>query len=623
MPIMKKFYFILLLFINLAAIGQETIPQAQYVPGEILVKIDDPIWLGEIISGLQIVNSEFTGLRVSKEVSKPVNIWLLSFDESAITHAEMIAALYTNKHILIAQNNHIIQERITVPNDPTFPSQWHHVDASDNDIDSDLAWDITTGGTTAYGDEIVVCVIEGGGSDWDHPDLLPNHWVNEGEIDNNGIDDDGNGYIDDYNGWNSGNNNDNIATGNHGTGVSGMIGAKGNNSLNLSGINWNVKIMQVDMGSMTESNVIAAYTYPYVMRQRYNNSGGTEGAFVVATNASWGIDGGDPDDAPLWCDFYNTLGEEGILNCGATANSNWNIDVVGDLPTACSSPYMISVTATNSSDVRTFSGYGQTTIDLGAPGESVYTLANTNTTTSTSGTSFATPLTAGVIALIYSVPCSDIGALALSDPQEAADLVRQALFDGTDPVANLTSETVTGGRLNAYNSVLLISDLSPFTFTGSTTATAVASGNDGSINLTVVGGNAPLDFDWSGTGGFSASTEDVSGLSEGSYDVTVTDVNGCEFELIDIIIGNSAGIGEFANVYRIYPNPAHDAFTIDVMDSQSYTLQLYDAGGKIILSQTIQKSTTIAVSQFPRGTYLYTLTDATNTLFSEGKIILN
>ncbi len=74
-----------------------------------------------------------------------------------------------------------------------------------------------------------------------------------------------------------------------------------------------------------------AYNYPLIMRRMYNESGGTEGAFIVATNASWGIDFGQPEDAPLWCNMYDLLGSEGILNCGATANNDVDIDVVGDL----------------------------------------------------------------------------------------------------------------------------------------------------------------------------------------------------------------------------------------------------------------------------------------------------
>ena len=300
----------------------------------------------------------------------------------------------------------------------------------------------------------MVAVLEGGGSNYNHVDLIDNHWVNSGEIPGNGIDDDANGFVDDYNGWNSGSNNDAIAAGGHGTSVSGMIGATGNNGNGGAGVNWDVDIMQVDMGSgLTESNVIAAYNYPYTMRDLYNTSGGERGALVVATNASWGIDGANPENYPVWCAYYDDLGAVGILNCGATANNNVNIDVVGDMPTGCGSDYMVAVTATNSSDVRTFSGYGATTIDLGAPGENVFLPSGSTGYGGTSGTSFASPCVAGGIALVYSAPCADLASNALLAPQATADAVRSYILNGVDLVPNLAGETVTGGRLNVRNAL--------------------------------------------------------------------------------------------------------------------------------------------------------------------------
>ncbi len=367
----------------------------------------------------------------------------------------MLRALSITPGVSVAQRNHLIADRI-IPDDPFFGNQWHHVQSGDHDIDSDLAWDITTGGITVFGDDIVACVIETGGTDWDHTDLLDNHWVNENEIPDNGVDDDDNGYVDDYDGWSLSNNSDQIAPGNHGTAVSSMIGSKGNNNTGVSGVNWNVKLMQVHMGGITEANVIEAYTYPLVMRKLYNQSGGAQGAFVVVTNASWGIDEGQPEDSPLWCAMYDSLGTYGVLNCGATANNNVNIDVVGDLPTACPSEYLISVTATNDEDVRTFSGYGITQIDLGAPGEDVYLASNTNNYSFTSGTSFASPCAAGAVALLYSADCISLNVLAEAYPEGAAALVRQYILNGVDAVVNLEDEVASGGRLNVNNSLMLL-----------------------------------------------------------------------------------------------------------------------------------------------------------------------
>ncbi|MFM7769509.1 MAG: S8 family serine peptidase, partial [Bacteroidota bacterium] len=260
------------------------------------------------------------------ELSDIMHIYHIQFNESYLAVEELLRFVPTSESMTVAQVNRKMENRLT-PNDPSYSQQWFHNDPQDNDIDTDLAWEVTTGGVTSMGDEIVVCVVEGGGAKWDHPDLIDNHWFNQNEIASNGIDDDGNGYIDDVDGWNTTAANDNISTGNHGTQVSSMIGARGNNSLGITGVNWNVKIMQVQMGSVNEANAIAAYNYPLKMRKLYNESNGAEGAFVVATNSSWGIDNGQPSSAPLWCAMYDSLGFYGVLSCGSTANNNVNVDV--------------------------------------------------------------------------------------------------------------------------------------------------------------------------------------------------------------------------------------------------------------------------------------------------------
>lgn len=429
--------------------------ETEYFPGEVLVQLKPGHHIDEVLGEMPA----YIGLKSEAQLSDVINIWYLKFNPNAISHRDMLGLLYKHSAVNLAQNNHYVEERATVPNDPNFGSQWHHVNTGqssgtpDADIDSDLAWDITTGGLTSLGDTIVVCIVEGGGANYNHPDLIGNFWRNHQEIPNNGIDDDLNGYVDDYDGWRVDQSNDNHGTGGHGTNCMGMTGAVGNDGLGTAGANWKVKMMLVSGFSTSESSVIAAYNYPLKMRRFYNQTNGTKGAFVVATSASWGIDQANPANYPLWCAFYDSLGVEGVLNVGATTNSNFNVDQVGDMPTACASPYMISVTRTGNTDNQA-GGYGLTTIDLGAPGINVYTTSGTNGYTTTTGTSFSCPLTAGVIGLLYSVPCTSLITLAKSNPQAAADQVRLALLDGVDPVSSLTTKTVTGGRLNAYNSVM-------------------------------------------------------------------------------------------------------------------------------------------------------------------------
>ncbi len=470
-----------------------------------------------------------------KELSKPMRISLLSFDHKEVSHQAFQAWLYSQPEISIADYNYHVQMRSTLPSDPSFTSQWHHVNNGSNggiadaDIDSDLAWDITTGGTTATNDDIVVCLVEGGGGNLDHQDLSPNRWVNINEIPNDNIDNDGNGYTDDFNGWNTGSNNDDYGNSGHGTNCLGMIGAKGNNNIAVTGANWDVKLMVLNMGgNLTQANVVSAYTYPLVMRQLWNNSNGTEGAFVVATSASWGIDGANPASYPLWCQFYDTLGVYGILNVGATTNSNLDVDVAGDMPTACNSDYMIGVGRTDNSD-QTAGGYGDQTIELGAPGINVVTTNGTSNgasgTTSTTGTSFSCPLTAGVIGLAYSIPCPNFMAIVNSSPQGAADLVLQALLTGTDPKSQLASKFVTGGRLNAKNTLdILMANVCSGTLclSPSNIATNNIASSSADIQFTAYNSASSSTLYWRAVG-----STNWTAVSNATSPVSISSLTGC------------------------------------------------------------------------------------------------
>lgn len=445
-----KFYifFLALFFANFFSSQNIHFDNKKFIEGEMLVQVE---WKKNIRNVILKAPLDYK-VELVKELSRPMRIFLISFDYNKISHKKFQSWLYKQNEVTIADYNYKVDVRSTIPNDPGFTSQWHHVNSNDADIDSDLAWDITTGGTTATNDDIVVCMLEGGGGNLDHSDLTSNRWVNSYEIPNDNIDNDGNGYVDDYNGWNTVLNNDDYGTGGHGTNCLGMIGAKGNNGSDVAGANWDVKMMVVNMGSLTQASVISAYTYPLVMRQMWNNTNGSQGAFVVATSASWGIDGANPSNYPLWCQFYDTLGHYGILNVGATTNQNLDVDVAGDMPTGCASDYMIGVGRTGDQD-QTAGGYGDQTIQLGAPGINVVTTSGTSGTTTTTGTSFSCPLTAGVIALAYSIPCPSFMTVVNSNPQNAADLVLQSLLSGTDPKPQLTSKFITGGRLNSFNTI--------------------------------------------------------------------------------------------------------------------------------------------------------------------------
>jgi subtilisin family serine protease len=170
----------------------------------------------------------------------------------------------------------------------------------------------------------VIAVVDDG-YDFDHVDLVQNIWHNRDEIPGDQIDNDGNGYIDDYKGLNVLTGKDDHPKHQHGTQVCGVLGAKGNNALGVTGINWNVKLMLISNAGY-ESEVIEAYQYALDMRKKYDDTDGAEGAFVVATNLSGGIDFEFAQDHPLWCEMYDKLGVAGILSVAAAPNHSISVD---------------------------------------------------------------------------------------------------------------------------------------------------------------------------------------------------------------------------------------------------------------------------------------------------------
>lgn len=459
---MKSFILILLCFgFILTTNGQKL----DYIQGEYIVQLKERIQPEELSFKSNFLHARTANTSWSPIKNAPFNLHVLTVDYTKHSDTEVMRALYQNDNVEYVQTNKIMQLRAE-PNDEFFDRQWQYINDGSNggtidaDIDADRAWDITTGGLTADGDEIVVLIIDDG-YDIDHDDMVNNLWVNRGEIPGDSIDNDQNGYIDDINGWNQQNNSNDISRGGgHGTPVAGIIGAKGNNGIGVAGVNWDVKLMIVKQAGISEANVIEAYSYAYDKRKKYNETNGAEGDFVVATNASWGIDQGNPDDSPIWCDLYNIMGEEGILSCGATANENFNIDEIGDLPTGCSSDFLISVTNLNRNDTKvTSAGYGRVTIDLGAHGRDTYTVSRNNNYAGFGGTSGATPHVAGAVALMYSVPCPELITLSKSNPGLAARAVKEMILNTVDPVAELSDITTARGRLNLGNAVEEVNNL--------------------------------------------------------------------------------------------------------------------------------------------------------------------
>ena len=536
---MNQNYTVLLIFLTFLCSGSALFSQqkgnfenAAIVADEYIVQLSPETapdeWLKELRDVYPELNPEYI-----RPLSPPMNIHLFQFQTGLKNPWNIRDELLSFRDVRDLFPNRQGEWRSYQPDDPLYPDQWNLFQ-----IEAPEAWEIARGGTTALGDTIVIAIMDSG-CQIDHPDLYDNIWVNRGEIPGSGMDEDGNGYIDDYYGLNITTGNDQHNPSRHGTEVIGAAAAVTNNGEGLSSINWNVKVMVLSKssGGPTEADMVEAYNYAIDQRKRYNESNGEEGAFVVATNFSGGIANQSPDSFPLWCGMYDFMGEVGILSTAATVNTDTDVDVFGDVPTACPSPFLLSVTNSDMDDLKIQNaGYGVQNIELAAPGRSIpTTTSNSDYLGGITGTSLAAPQVTAAIALLYSADCQSFAQLARDNPSEAALVVRRALLDGVDQNPDLQQYTSSGGRLNVYNSLFELSDckleLGPLSLVN-----LYPNPTEGELNLRFL---AP-DFD--------------------RYEVLITDMLGRE-------------VLNFRIQYEAFSSNTH-SFRVDQLQSGAYLIHL-------------------------------------------------
>lgn len=416
-----------------------------------------------------------------------------------------------------AELDWIVSINVT-PNDPQYNNLWGMNNTGQTvngdpgvagaDINGPQAWDTFTGDPN-----FVVAVIDTG-IDRNHPDLAANTWINPGEVAGDGQDNDGNGRIDDVYGWDFyANDNNPMDENNHGTHCSGTIGGVGNNGIGVAGVNWRCKLAALRFlgpsGSGSTSGALSAVNYCI-------------GKGIKVSNNSWG--GGGFSQSML--NAINASANIGHVFVAAAGNSNVNIDASASYPAAYSSANLIAVLATDNNDNRaSFSNYGATRVDVGAPGVNILSSVRGTGYAYFNGTSMATPHVAGLAALLYG-----------RNPAWTYSDVKTQIMNTARPVASLSGRCVTGGVINAQaaiggsggNTAPSVSISSPAN--GSTHAQGA--------NITFTGaasdaqqGNMTASLVWTsnlsgqiGTGGSFSTTALVGGVHV--ITATVTDSGG-------------------------------------------------------------------------------------------------
>jgi subtilisin family serine protease len=450
---------------------------------------------------------------------------LAKFKVSGMSTKEAIERLKSHQAIEYVEPDYRVSIA-SAPNDPRFDELWglnnegQTGGIADADIDAPEAWEISIGSR-----DVVVGVIDTG-VDYSHSDLADNAWVNTGEIAGDGIDNDGNGYIDDIHGINAITDaGDPMDDQGHGTHVSGTIGASGNNSTGVVGVNHEVSIVGCKFldaaGSGSTSDAIKCIDYMVNLKN--------SGVNLRVLNNSWG--GGGYSQA--LADAITVSEQADILFVAAAGNDEVDNDANPHYPSSYEHESVLSIASTDSNDnLSDFSQWGATSVDMGAPGSGIVSTVPGNGYANYSGTSMATPHVAGVAALVLSV-----------NPDLTTSELKALLMSSGDANTALQGKTLAGTRLNA-NQALLDADPTPsFKMSVTPSSQQITVGESATYTFEIGSiaqwdGEVTLELESSLTGAYlselTASPGDTVQLSVetnentqwGDYEFTVTATSG-------------------------------------------------------------------------------------------------
>ena len=430
---------------------------AGYASGRIIVKLKPAL---PATDAAQVRNA--FSARVEKRFDRiGTEVW----DIGSVPVTEAVEKLRRDPRVELVEPDYLVYATAVYPNDPQFGQQWSLQNSGrpsgkpDADMDGPEAW------TATPGTPVLIGVIDSG-IEFDHEDLAGVVYTNPNEIPGNNFDDDGNGYADDVHGWDfrNGDNDPNDDNG-HGTHVSGLIAAPGNNGKGVAGVCWSARIVPLKFlsasGSGATSDAIAAIQYAIRLG-------------VKVLNTSWG--------SFLYSnalrDAVADAADHGVLIIASSGNDTSDTDLYPTYPAGYDLPNVIAVTSTDRNDALAwFADYGRNTVDIAAPGYDIIGTFPGNRYVRLSGSSMSTALVSGAACLLWS------RAPFMTDQD-----MKAALYASVDKLPSLEGRVTTGGRVNLQRLMSTIDTTAPAAVAGlgvQTTASNavtlawIASGDDG------------------------------------------------------------------------------------------------------------------------------------------------
>lgn len=400
----------------------------EYIPGEVIICLDGNYSEDYLNSLLNNSNSKArsvdssvsvaeikdltkaqkpTKLRSVAEEEEKKKIYLLKLNDEQQDIADVIEALEAYPEIEYVSPNYLFEMEEPTANDYFYEDE--EADAVLNMwgleyVNGPQAWEYCSGSP-----DVIIGIVDSG-VDFDHPDLADNMWINmgewgeNGELSNNGIDDDGNGYVDDYNGWNFYyDNNETYDVDGHGTHVAGTAAASGANNMGVYGVAKDCKIASLRITSTPEDGEYgyAKYSYSAVIEALdYANTMNipvTSNSYSRSNNGIPNNDQAFSEILEAAIDNYNGIFVASSGNDGEGYHANY--------PGGYDCENIICVSGSNrlgNPEYDVFN-FGADTVDLTAPAVNIWSCKmGTSEYVSESGTSMAVPHVTGAVALLKS-----------------------------------------------------------------------------------------------------------------------------------------------------------------------------------------------------------------------------